>query len=390
MSMEKLLLDLALLILAAKLLGIATHRIGLSSLIGEILAGIVLGPVLFLMEPNHSLEFFSTLGLIVLLFLIGLETKYEDIKKDVYVGSFLAVGGSILSFLGGLLVGVLFFNFDMALFIGVAMVSTSTAIPIKILIDRGMFKSRVGQIMTIMAVADDTVAILALALLTSYFASGGFSIWVSASLFLAVIGFYFIILTAGTKFIGRIIDSLSMFKDEYVYISIPLAIIFFVAFFSEHIGVAAVTGAFLAGMAMATSKHAEEAIGPKFKTIGYGFLTPIFFAFSGLFISIEAIINYWPLILLLVAVGALTKAIGSGFMARFFGFDLSEQSIIAVGMVPRGEYGIVISQIALSLGVIDTRLYTILLSFVVVTVLITPILFKMQFSYFSKGRRFRK
>ncbi len=247
-----------------------------------------------------------------------------------------------------------------------------------------------GQLMVVLAVADDPIAILALSLLTTYFASGGIEIWVAVTLFLAVIGFYFLILTAGAKFIGQVIDSLSVFRDDYVFISIPLAIIFFTAFFSEHIGVAAVTGAFLAGMAMAGSRHAEESIAPKFRTFGYSFLIPIFFAVSGLYMSIEAMINFLPIILLLVAVGAITKAIGSGFLSRFFGFDIREQSIIAVGMIPRGEYGIVISQIALGIGVITNEIYTILLSFVVLTVVVTPLLFSAEHAYFRRKGGYRR
>ncbi len=120
MSLEKLFLDLALLLLAAKILGILTEKAGFSTLIGEILAGILLGPILLLVHPAESLEMLANLGLIVLLFLIGLETKYEDIKKDTYVGSFLAFTGSLLSFIGGLAVGIYFFDsFNTGLFIGV-------------------------------------------------------------------------------------------------------------------------------------------------------------------------------------------------------------------------------------------------------------------------------
>jgi Kef-type K+ transport system membrane component KefB len=164
-------------------------------------------------------------------------------------------------------------------------------------------------------------------------------------------------------------------------------IIFIFAFISQRIGVAAVTGAFLAGMAMSRSVFAEPVIAPKIRTIGYGFFIPIFFAYSALIIDLSTFVSYWWLIAILVAVGITLKAAASGWIARLFGFDSKEQTIMAIGMIPRGEYGIVIAQVAIGLGIITSQIYGALVGFIVITAIITPILFKLfVFRKHSYGR----
>jgi Kef-type K+ transport system membrane component KefB len=164
-----LLLDIAILLLTAKVLGEISERLGFSSLIGEVVAGMILGPVLLIVHPHQFLEQLSMFGLLFLLFLIGLDTRFEDVKKDVYKGSVLAVIGSGFSFIAGFLVGTLVFNSaQVGIFLGVAMVSTSTAITFRALIDIGEMKTRIYEMTLAMNMADDVIAILGLSLLTTY------------------------------------------------------------------------------------------------------------------------------------------------------------------------------------------------------------------------------
>ena len=194
MLLENLVFQLGGLLIFAVILGEITSRMGISSLVGQILAGILAGPVLGWVHPNHVLEFFSFLGLMILVFLIGLETKIDDIKKDVYVGIGLAASGALLTFVAGFFIGELLFgSFNIGLAIGVAMISTSTAVPIKILIDRKEYHTHTGRIFVIMAIADDVIAILALSLLVSYISVGNVSLTYVTSLFLAILGFIFFI-----------------------------------------------------------------------------------------------------------------------------------------------------------------------------------------------------
>ncbi len=379
MLLENIVFQLGGLLIFAVILGEITSRMGISSLVGQILAGILAGPVLGWVQPNHVLEFFSFLGLTILVFLIGLETKIDDIKKDVYVGIGLAASGALLTFVAGFFIGELLFgSFNIGLAIGVAMISTSTAVPIKILIDRKEYHTHTGRIFVIMAIADDVIAILALSLLVSYISVGNVSLTYVTSLFLAILGFIFFILTFGDKVINRFINFIQKSRDPEILFTIPLAIAFVIGIWSENIGLAAITGAFIAGMAMSRSYFRESVIQPKMNTFGYGFVIPIFFAYSSIFIDLGTFFTSWYIILIILVAGILAKAIGSGFMSRYFGFDKKAQAIIAIGMIPRGEYGIVISQIALASGIITNQIYTVMLSFIVITVILTPIFFMLE------------
>jgi Kef-type K+ transport system membrane component KefB len=373
-----LLLDIALILLLAKILGEIAERFGLSSLIGEMAAGIILGPVLMLVKPNVFLEQVAGFGILFLLFLIGLGTRFDDVKKDAYKGSVLAVLGAVLTFVGGLAVGILLFHdTNIGIFLGIAMISTSTAITLRSLIDIGEMKTRVYEASLAIDMADEVIAILALSLLTTYFTFGSVQIWTVAALFFAVLGFFLVITTVGSKIVSKFLGFFKVMQDEQILVSIPLVIVFAVAFLSEQVGIAGVTGAFLAGMAMNKSRLAEEVIIPKMKIIGYGFFIPLFFAYSAVIFDMTTLISSWGIILLLLVIAAGAKFIGCGYFSRFYKFGPREQMLIGIGMIPRGEYAIVISQLALSLAIITNELYTVVVSTVVLTILLTPALMKV-------------
>ncbi|MFH0948952.1 MAG: cation:proton antiporter [Candidatus Aenigmatarchaeota archaeon] len=376
MSEAQLFLAIALLLISAKMLGELVERIKINSLAGEILAGIIVGPVLGWVTPSAILGQIAGLGIIFLMFFIGLSTRFDDIKQHTYMGTAIASMGAFLTLIGGIAAGILIFHdFNIGLFLGIAMISTSTAIPIKTLIDYGEFNTHVGKSIVIIAMADDIIAILGLSFLVSYFSLGTIKVWEIMSLFLAVLGFIVLVLTAGSRVAGKLLSWVQYMKDEQILISVPLFIVFVFAFVGEHVGIAAVTGAFLAGMTISKSPFTPVII-PKLKTFGYGLFIPLFFAYSAVFIDLHAIYTHIWLIITLVVIGSLAKAIGSGAFSRYFGFRGRDQAIIAVSMVPRGEYGIVISQIALAAGIITGELYTVMISFVVLTIFITPLLFR--------------
>jgi Kef-type K+ transport system membrane component KefB len=375
----EVLLGLALLLALAKGLGYITNKLGLSLLVGEMLAGIIAGPFLGIVKTNELLEFFATLGIMILVFIIGLETKLEDIKADIYTGSFLAFAGAALTFLVGFVIGDLYFkSFDIGLVLGAAMISTSTAIPLKILLDRGEYHTHTSRVLIVTSLADDIIAILSLSILISYFTLGSVHISYVAALFFIVLGFILVVLTVGDRVINSFMKTVkAVVRDENILFTASIIVIFVIVFLSQVSGLAAITGAFLAGMAMARSDLKDSIIVPKINTLG-AFVIPLFFAYSATLMSLDAIINNWQLILIILAAGSLAKAFGSGYLSRYFKIDSHGQRIIAIGMIPRGEYGIVISQVALAAAIITQNVYTTLVTFILLTVIITPILFKLE------------
>lgn len=371
-------IGIALLLLSAKVFGEVAERLKISSMIGEIFGGIVVGPLLHLVTPNVFIAELAGFGILFLLFIIGLSTKFDDVKGHVYSGSVLAIGGEVLSFAGGFLVGYyLFGGLEAGLFIGVAILSTSTAVTIRAISDVGYFHSSVGKILLAIDMADEVVAMLALSLLTSYFTFHTIPIWQIVGLFFAVMGFFVFILTFGSDFVSKFLGAFQRMHDEQILIAVPLVIVFIVAFLSENIGLAGVTGAFLAGMAMSKASVTEHVILPKAKIIGYGFFIPLFFAYSAISFDVASLVTNWWIIIILIAVGVFAKLAGSGLLARFYGFKKKEQMLIGFGMAPRGEYAIITAQIALTGAFITSDLYTAIVAFVLISMIITPLLLKL-------------
>ncbi len=376
--MTDLFLGIAILLFSAKLLGEIFERLNLSSLVGEIMAGVVVGPLLGLVTPSEELRLVSNFGILFFLFLIGLSTKFDEIKSNVYIGSVLAIGGCTFAFLGGFLVGFLAFNsVQVGIIVGVAVISTSTAITLRSLTDIGAFQSKPYKLALAIDIADEVIAIMALALLTSYFSLGNVKLWEIVTLFLAVLGFFFFILTAGSKILGKFLALFQTMRDEQIVISIPIVILFFIAFVSEHVGIAAVTGAFLAGVAINKSPLVEPVVIPKIKAMSYGLFIPLFFAYSAVLLDITSVVTFLPVILALIVTVSLGKFLGCGLLARYFGYNSYDGKIVGIGMIPHGEYSIVIAQIALLGGFIKPELYTIIIAFVLVSIIITPLLLKL-------------
>lgn len=371
------LLSIAILLFLAKVFGEIAERLKVDSLVGEVLAGLVAGPILLLVSPSSLLSDIASIGVILLVFLIGLSTRFDNMKGHIYNGSALAIIACAASLAGGFAVGYFALgSFDSGVFLGIALMGTSTAIPIKILLERGEFQTHVGQFLVTASMADDIITIIGLSFLASYF-SGTISVWSSATLLFVILGFILVIVTVGAQAVDRLLSVVQRLHDEQILLSIPLVIIFAVTFFAENIGIAAIVGAFLAGMAMAKSAFAETVIAPKVRTIAYGFFVPIFFAYSALVIDLNMLVDYWWLIMLLTLAAVLTKVVSSGLVATRMGFRHRERNILVAGMIPRGECGIVVSQIALTLGAITNQIYGAMIAMILITVIMTPILFSI-------------
>jgi len=383
----EVLLSIGILLFTAKIFGEIAERLKVDSLVGEVLAGLLLGPVLFIVKPEAFLEGISYVGVILLVFVIGLETRFTNIKEHFSQGSVLAIIACISSLVGGFAVGVFALgSIDSGIFLGIALMGTSTAIPIKILIGRGEFHSRSSQFLTATSMADDVATMVGLSFLASYF-SGTMNPWASVALVFVFVGFIYAMIHVGTKAVGHVLSYAQRLKDSEIMLSVPLAIVFAITFFAENIGIAGIVGAFLAGMVMAESQFSKDVILPKVRTIGYGFFIPIFFAYSALMINLSLLADYWWFIVLLTLAAVLTKVISSGIVASWFGFRARERNIIVAGMIPRGECGIVISQLALSLGVITNQLYGAMIAMILVTVIITPIIFTFALKSGSRYKR---
>ncbi|MBI4021350.1 MAG: cation:proton antiporter [Candidatus Aenigmarchaeota archaeon] len=375
----ELLLNIALLLMGAKVFGYAFTKLGLSTLLGEIFAGILFGAFLGLVPANNGiLAEVAGIGALFLLFLIGLSTKFEEFKDNLYASTVIALAGAMLSLVAGFFVGLTIFGDPQtALFVAVTLMATSTAISLRTVADSGKLQTSGGRMLVSVAIADDVIALLALSMLGTYVSVGQVDIWKAVSLFFGILGFFFILLTAGSKAVGHVLHVSQRVKDEQILVSVAVAVVFVIAFISERIGIAGVTAAFLVGMAMNRSPLVEKYVFPKAKVIGYGFFIPLFMAYSAVAFDIGSFFSSIWLIVLLGIVAALAKVIGCGVMSGFARLSRGEAKLIGVSMVPRGEYTIIIANILHVAGLITAHAYTIVLGVVIFTILIMPLISRL-------------
>ena len=371
--------DLFLVLLAAKVGDEVFKRIGQPSIVGEILAGVLIGPsVLGLVEPGEVLEVFAELGVVFLLFWVGLETRVSDIREVGRTALLVGVLGVVLPFAGGLGLGAgLGEDAGTTVFLGAALVATSVGITSAVLIDLGVLRSRPSRTILGAAVIDDILAMIVLAVAVGIAGGEGTgapqvgnevtSIVVVAALAAAFVAFFAL---GGTRVMQRWPQVLKEPRFSESPLLPAVIVCLGLAAFSAQIGLAAIIGAFLAGMMVAETKEQhpiEDEVAPL-----YAFFPPFFFAFIGLELDLAELADAETLglLALVTAVAAVTKLAGAWLGARSMGGR--EALFVGVGMVPRGEVGIIVAGIGQAAGVIDAQLFAVIVGMSVATTLLAP------------------
>jgi Kef-type K+ transport system membrane component KefB len=363
--------QLFVLLLATKLGDEVFKRIGQPPIIGEILAGALVGPaVLGWYEINAETMLFAEIGVVLLLFQVGVETRLHDLVR---VGpTALAVGalGVALPFGGGVVVGwVLSAPVEVAIFLAAALTATSVGITSGVLRQLGALRTTPGRVILGAAVIDDVLAMLILAL-ASGLVAGSLSLAGIGWLVLVAIVFITVVLVGGTRILRR---RRSMLTDP-VFADTPflpgMIIMLGLAALAAQIGLAAIIGAFLAGMVVGESseRHALEVeVAPV-----AAFFTPFFFGFIGAQVDLASFADLGTAALV---VGVTLLAIATKFVGAFLGalsLGSLRATLVGWGMVPRGEVGIVIAGLGLQIGAIDAGLYSVVVAMAILTTLIVP------------------
>jgi Kef-type K+ transport system membrane component KefB len=368
--------DLFLVLLAAKLGDEVFKRIGQPAIVGEILGGVLVGPsVLGLVEIGEVLRVFSELGVVFLLFWVGLETHISEMKAVGRNAATVGAGGAVLPFLVGIGVGLaLGESSETSVFLGAALAATSAGITSATFLDLGIARSRAARTVLGAAVVDDILALILLSVAVGMAAEGGvdpLKIALALAIALSFVGF---VALGGTQLLSRRPRLLHAPKFSESPLLPAVLLCLGLAAFAAGIGLAALIGAFLAGMIVAETKDhgsIEEEVRPL-----YAFFPPFFFAFIGIELDLGALISVEALLLLagLTLLAALTKFVPAYLAARNLG--RGEAAIVAVGMVPRGEVGIVIASIGAAEGVVDAELFAVVVGMSILTTLLAPFALK--------------
>lgn len=375
----EILLQIVLFLVVAKIGGELAERVHLPPILGELLGGMVLGPsFLKIVSPDPVMRDISQVGIILLMFLAGLETNLEEMKRIGLVSFLTAAGGVAVPFFLAIVVGYLY-GWEIAdmLFLGTILTATSVGITARTLMDMGKLHTSVGMTILGAAVIDDVIGIIVFTIVrgvTLHENLSIFAFWKLAGL----IALFFIV---SLKFGFWVSDKLSvlMKKMRTPEVQLTLTIIFVLALaiVAERVQVAGITGAFIAGIVMSNTPQ-KESIKTKVGSLGYGFFIPLFFVYIGINTNIWDI-TMLGLAVILIVVAIVGKILGSGIMAYLGGFSSLDAVRIGVGMVPRMEVALIIATMGLTAGVMSSFIYSLTVAMVLATTVMTPPLVKLIF-----------
>ena len=380
------LVDIALILLSTKVLGIVTKRLQMPQVVGALLAGIVLGPaVLGVIQSTEFLSQVSELGVIVMMFTAGLGTSLDDLKNSGKSGFLVALCGVIVPLIGGTVLAMLFNSsgsdnvFIQDVFVGVVLTATSVSITVETLKEMGKLTTVVGNTILAAALIDDVLGLIALTIVTSVGGSSGDSLLMVLVKVVLFFVFVFVVGILVKKLMDWYIANVHS-TDLQRYPIFAFVLCLLMSFCAEHFfGVADITGAFAAGLIISTTSKAKY-IEVKFAPLSYLLLTPIFFASIGLSMDLpemDAKILLFSVLLVIVAV--LSKLIGCGLGAKICGLNNHQCEQVGVGMVCRGEVALIVANKGSALGLMPEIFFGPIIIMVVATTVITPILLKLAY-----------
>jgi Kef-type K+ transport system membrane component KefB len=386
----QLLLLLTLIIASAKLAGAAANRIRQPAVFGEILAGLLLGPTLlnvlgwpvFHGEILPFVRELAEVGVLLLMFIAGLETDLEEMRRVGTVAFWAAFGGVVLPMAGGAAVAVAFGLplFWEGLFIGTILTATSVSISAQTLIELGALRTREGSTILGAAVIDDVMGIVVLSLVTAFArASEGGVDAMQVVTVAARIAIFFAGGLMAARWIPLVLRWSARLHVSQGLLSATLVVAFVYAWAAEYVGgVAAITGSYLAGVLIAQTPFktsVDEGIHP----LTYSMFVPVFFISIGLQANGRELGPHASFTAVLVLVAIVAKAIGCGVLARLCGFTSRESVRVGAGMISRGEVGLIVAGYGLANGLIGRDVFSASVIMVLVTTMVTPPLLRLTF-----------
>lgn len=376
----KVLLTLFIMLAAAKLMAELFERLRQPAVAGEILAGVLIGPgLLNLASPSEITSILAEIGVIFLLFNVGLETKPSAILKVGTRAALVAVLGVAVPFLGGWsLMNAWGATGVKALFVGTAMVATSVGITARVLSGMGLLDAPTARIILGAAVIDDILGLLVLAVVSSVSAGVVNYIEILTTAVLAI-GFTAFVTLIGAPVLTRVAPGVDRLRSGHGMFVLGLVLCLGLSVAAAYIGVAAIIGSFLAGMALAEAAEDHPNMHRQINGVTE-FLVPFFLVNIGMQLRLDVFRSSSVLLLCLLVtlVAVVTKLLGCALGAINLGFKRAAQ--VGMGMVPRGEVGIIVAQIGLSLAVIGPELYGVVLFMAVATTLIAPPFLKLLYA----------
>ncbi|MBI2828373.1 MAG: cation:proton antiporter [Acidobacteria bacterium] len=396
----QLLLLLALVIIAAKIAGALANRVGQPAVFGEILVGLVLGPTVLnvlgwplFAAPAEAgvgesptllpaLRDLAEIGVVLLMFVAGLETDVAELCRVGKVAFWSAFGGVVLPMIGGAAVAVAF-GFPLyweGIFIGAILTATSVSISAQTLIELGALRSREGSTILGAAVIDDVMGIVVLSLVVAFAraSAGGLDVVQIGIVALRIAAFFVAAAIAG-RWLAPVLRWTSSLGVSQGVLAAAVVVAFLYSWAAEYLGaVAAITGAYVAGVLVARTEFKEQ-VDAGIHPLTYSMFVPAFFIGIGLQANGRELGERAAFTIALVLVAIVTKAVGCGLFARLFGFSTKESIRVGAGMISRGEVGLIVAGYGLANGLIGREVFSASVIMVLATTMVTPPLLRLLF-----------
>lgn len=377
--------DLAIIILAAKVCGILAAKLKAPQVVGEIIAGLLIGPsILGLVEQSDILAAMAEIGVVLLMFGAGLETNLKELLKTGPKALLIAIVGVFVPLAGGTLLYGAFYGFSeigsegfyRAVFIGTIMTATSVGITVQTLKELGHLKSEIGTLIVSAAIIDDVIGIIVLTFVIGMKNPDSQPLDVVKNTGL----FFLFCVLAGIicYYIFKYIDKRHPHQRRIPILGLALCMV--MAYCAEHFfGIADITGAYVAGLILCNLRDSDY-IAEKMDISSYMLFGPVFFASIGLKTEFS---GFTPELLifslLFVVVALITKIIGCGLIAKIFRYNMRDSLKVGVGMMTRGEVALIVAQKGLSVGLLDPVYFTSVILLIIVSSILTPIFMKLLF-----------
>lgn len=374
--------QLIIIIFSVKVAGHISKKLGQPALLGKLLVGVILGPSLLgWVEFDQIFKELAGLGVLVLMFLAGLETDVSEFQRNIIPSTLAALGGVLLP----LILGTAFpffigFSFKTSIFIAVILVATSVSISVQTLRELGKLNSSEGMTILGAAVIDDILGLIILSLVLGLGLGQEAVEILGLMLVLKIAGFFLLALVLGYTLVPVIMGwSAKVLATEGI-LAFALIIALVFALISQYFGLAGIVGAYIGGIMVKRTKYNYQLI-QGIETLGNSFFFPLFFFSVGINVDITALkggVVLFTIIMSLIAI--FTKVVGSGLGTLLAGFNLRSSLIIGSGMISRGEVALIVANIGLKEGIISVELFTAMIMVTLITTVITPPLLKLAFN----------
>ncbi|HZT05964.1 MAG TPA: cation:proton antiporter [Chloroflexota bacterium] len=377
------LVELAVILLAAKAAADLSSRLGQPPVLGQLVAGLALGSasVLLPVDPfgngvGEQLDLLANLGVLVLMFVAGLETDWQQLKSVGRAAFTSASLGVLMPLVAGWAAGLAFhLSGTEAAFLGVILTATSVSISAQTLLELDCLQTIEGATILGAAVIDDVIGLVVFSIAAAASGAGG------GQMPLPILGaslaaFFAVAPTIGSAVARRLIGLAHAMRGSEAPLAVAMAVALLYAALAAQVGIAAITGAYLAGLLINREDRYPE-LTDRVKILGNSFFVPIFLVKTGMDAHLEAVGPVFTLVMVISIIAIVSKILGCGFGARICGLTAYQSTVVGVGMISRGEVALITSSLALHARVISPLLFSATVLIVVVTTIVTPLLLRL-------------